>query len=71
VLDEVKLARTPLFFSCAKARNELGYEPGPAADALASAARWFAAHASTGRSSRWGALTRLRPPVLRHPAGHW
>ena len=43
VLDEVRLARLPLFFSSDKARAELGYAPGPAADALAAAARWFAA----------------------------
>lgn len=42
VLDEVKLARHPLFFSSEKAIRELGYVPGPAADALAEAARWFA-----------------------------
>jgi dihydroflavonol-4-reductase len=42
VLDEVRLARMPLFFSSDKARAELGYEPGPAAEALAAAARWFA-----------------------------
>ncbi len=42
VLDEVRLARTPLYFSSAKARAELGYAPKPAAEALAEAARWFA-----------------------------
>lgn len=42
VLDEVMLARQPLFFSSAKAVAELGYAPRPAAAALASAARWFA-----------------------------
>jgi dihydroflavonol-4-reductase len=42
VLDEVRLARLPLFFSSDKARAELGYAPRPAADALAAAARWFA-----------------------------
>lgn len=42
-LDEVCLARLPLFFSSDKARAELGYAPRPAADALAAAARWFAA----------------------------
>jgi hypothetical protein len=42
VLDEVRLARVPLFFSSAKARSELGYEPGPAGAALAAAAGWFA-----------------------------
>jgi dihydroflavonol-4-reductase len=68
VLDEVRLARTPLFFSSAKARAELGYEPQPAADALASAARWFAARREPS-ASRWGALGRLRPPPMRRPAG--
>jgi len=72
VLDEVKLARTPLFFSSAKARAELGYEPAAAADALAAAARWFDA---TREPSRWQIrlrwLGRLRPPPLRRPAGHW
>ena len=43
VLDEVRLARLPLFFSSQLARAELGYAPGPAAEALAAAARWFAA----------------------------
>ncbi len=41
-LDEVRLARLPLFFSSDKARAELGYAPRPAAEALAAAARWFA-----------------------------
>jgi dihydroflavonol-4-reductase len=42
VRDEVRLSRTPLYFSSAKASGELGYEPGPAAPALTAAARWFA-----------------------------
>jgi dihydroflavonol-4-reductase len=42
VLDEVRLARLPLFFSSEKARRELGYRPRPAADALCAAVRWFA-----------------------------
>ena len=41
-LDEVRLARMPLFFSSEKARSELGYEPRSAPDALVEAARWFA-----------------------------
>lgn len=41
VRDEVRLARVPLFFSSDKARRELGYRPGPAADAVEAAARWF------------------------------
>jgi dihydroflavonol-4-reductase len=72
VLDEVRLARTPLFFSSAKARTELGYEPGSAAEALASAARWFdKAREPSARSGVLHGLARLRPPVLRRPAGHW
>ncbi len=42
VLDEVRLARLPLFFSSDKARTELGYAPRPAAEALTAAASWFA-----------------------------
>lgn len=41
VRDEVRLARLPLHFSSEKARRELGYDPGPAADAVDAAARWF------------------------------
>lgn len=36
---EVLLARMPMFFSCEKARRELGYEPGPVDAAVALAAR--------------------------------
>jgi dihydroflavonol-4-reductase len=56
VLHEVLLARQPLFFSSAKARDELGYRSRPASDALATTARWFAA---TGDASRATATTRL------------
>jgi dihydroflavonol-4-reductase len=42
VLDEVRLTRVPLFFSSDKARAELGYQPRPAAHALAAAATWCA-----------------------------
>jgi dihydroflavonol-4-reductase len=71
VLDEVRLARTPLFFSSAKAVAELGYEPGPAADALAAAARWFESARQAGaKPSPLRGLGRLRPPVVRRPAGH-
>jgi len=52
VLDEVRLARLPLFFSSDKAQAELGYSPRPAAEALTAAAGWFA-----------GSLPR--PQVLR------
>lgn len=33
--DEVRLARLPMYFSSAKARSRLGYEPGPVEPALA------------------------------------
>jgi dihydroflavonol-4-reductase len=36
--DEVRLARLPMYFSSAKARSTLGYEPGPVEPALARAA---------------------------------
>ncbi len=42
LLDEVRLARLPMYFDCAKAGRELGYEPLPARQALADAVRWFA-----------------------------
>ncbi len=35
--DEVRLARLPMYFSSAKARRTLGYEPGPVEPALARA----------------------------------
>jgi dihydroflavonol-4-reductase len=35
--EEVKLARIPMYFSSAKARSTLGYEPGPVEPALARA----------------------------------
>ena len=37
--EEVALARLPMYYSSAKARRELGYEPGPVEPALARAAR--------------------------------
>ena len=58
VLDEVRLARLPLFYSSAKAREELGYVSRPAADALAAAATWFSerrarATTSSAASGSW------------------
>lgn len=41
-LDEVRLARVPMYFSIAKARRELGYEHQPARQALSDAVTWFA-----------------------------
>jgi dihydroflavonol-4-reductase len=39
ILDEVRAGRLPHLFDDSKARAELGFAPGPAADALAAAAR--------------------------------
>ena len=40
-LDEVRLARTPLLFSSAKAQRELGYAPRGAAETIGAAVDWF------------------------------
>ncbi len=40
-VDGVRLARKYMYFSCDKARRELGYAPRPASEALADAVRWF------------------------------
>jgi dihydroflavonol-4-reductase len=41
MLDEVKLARAPMYFACRKAEIELGYEHRSAEEALTTAVRWF------------------------------
>jgi dihydroflavonol-4-reductase len=41
-LDETRLARLPMAFSCAKAQRELGYTFRPADEAFADAVAWFA-----------------------------
>jgi dihydroflavonol-4-reductase len=41
-LDETRLARLPMTFSCAKAQRELGYSFRPADEALRDAVAWFA-----------------------------
>ena len=40
-LTEVRMARKRMFFDSAKARRELGYEPGPVDAALARAIEFF------------------------------
>jgi dihydroflavonol-4-reductase len=70
VLDEVRLARRPLFFSSEKARRELGYAPGPAAVALGSAAAWFAGSYPPPADPA-PARHAVRAPGVRRPAGHW
>jgi dihydroflavonol-4-reductase len=58
VLDEVRLARLPLFFDSAKARRELGYDPRPARQALAEATDWFLRDYGAGSSSRSSSRAR-------------
>jgi len=40
-LDAVRMARKKMWVSTAKAERELGFQPGPAEQALGKAARWF------------------------------
>jgi dihydroflavonol-4-reductase len=54
VLDEVRLAKLPLYFSSEKARRELGYAPRPADEALGEAvygAGWSSRSSSRERRS--------------------
>ena len=57
--DEVRLSRTPLYFSSEKASHELGYAPSSATAALSRAARWFARRRNYG-------TTLGRVPVPAH-----
>ncbi|MGH9060795.1 MAG: NAD-dependent epimerase/dehydratase family protein, partial [Acidimicrobiales bacterium] len=41
-LDEVRLARLPMYFDSGKAERELGYVHAPASEALVPAVGWFA-----------------------------
>ncbi len=43
-LDGVRMARTPMYFSSAKAKRALGYDPRPAAEAIRDAVAWFRQH---------------------------
>lgn len=40
----VRLAKKKMFFTCEKARREIGYDPRPAGEALRDAIAWFRAH---------------------------
>jgi dihydroflavonol-4-reductase len=57
VLDEVRLARLPMYFTSAKAERELGYEHAPAQRVLAETVSWFAqaaqARARPAAGRRW------------------
>jgi dihydroflavonol-4-reductase len=43
-IESVKIARHMMFVNCSKARQELGFEPGPVAPALERAVRWYEAN---------------------------
>ncbi len=47
-VDGVRLARKPMFFSSRKAREELGFEPRPALEALRDAVHWYREHGYLG-----------------------
>lgn len=62
--DEVRLARLPMFFSCAKAERELGYAPGPIGPALALAvAEALGGYASSARDTRSAASASPDPAI--------
>jgi len=44
--ETLAMARKTMFFSSAKAREELGYAPRPALRAIEDAVAWFAAHSA-------------------------
>ena len=47
-VDGVRMARTPMYFSSAKAQRELGYNPRPAEEAFRDAVAWFREHGYLG-----------------------
>lgn len=40
-VDEIRMAKKLMFFSCEKAKRTLGYRPRPAAEAICDAVDWF------------------------------
>lgn len=62
-VDEVRLARVPMYFSIAKARRELGYDHQPARQALAEAVTWFLQREPTRRRAGILAGGRTARPV--------
>ena len=57
-LEAARMSGTRMAFDDARARNELGYSPRPAVEALLASARWYVDHGyvSPGRVRRihWG-----------------
>jgi len=43
-LDAVRMSRKKMFVTSEKAARELGFQPGPAEDALRRAVQWFRAN---------------------------
>jgi dihydroflavonol-4-reductase len=43
-VDALRMAKKKMFFSCDKAKAELGYSPRPALDAIKDAMTWFETH---------------------------
>jgi dihydroflavonol-4-reductase len=43
-VDEIRMAKKMMFFTCGKARRALGYSPRPAVAAIHDAVDWFRAH---------------------------
>lgn len=43
-VEGVRIAKHKMFVDCSRARNELGFQPGPVAAALERAARWYQAN---------------------------
>lgn len=62
-LDELKMARHRMFFTTAKAREELGYSPRPHREAIRDAVQWFSEHGYLrSRRGRWKSAD---PNILR------
>lgn len=61
VLDEVRLARLPMYFAIDKAQDELGYSYQPADQALMAAVAWFAERQAMASAPGrfWGRRVRL------------
>jgi dihydroflavonol-4-reductase len=47
-LEGVRMARHSMFVDTGKARRELGFAPGPVAEALQRAVRWYQANGYAG-----------------------
>jgi dihydroflavonol-4-reductase len=43
-VEGVKIAQHKMFVDCSRAREELGFQPGPVAAALERAVRWYQAN---------------------------